>query len=83
MDAGFFCVPVAETNGVAVTDTRHPDLEAALVRASSDYLAVSRQAHLFAPDAYERMEDDAWARLQEALREAADAREEELCIGSR
>ena len=67
---------------MAESRVRDHDLEAAVARASSDYLAVSRQAHLFAAEAYERMESDAWARLLEALRDAA-ACEEELCIGSR
>ena len=63
--------------------TPRQDTEAAVARAASDYLAVSRQAHLFAADAFERMEDEAWCRLQDALREAAEHSERELCIGSR
>lgn len=63
--------------------TPRQDTEAAVARAASDYLAVSRQAHLFAADAFERMESESWDRLQEALREAAEHAERELCIGSR
>ncbi len=42
-------------------------------RAMSDYLAVSRNAHLYAPDEYERAEAAAWQRLQELLPDGADA----------
>ncbi len=41
-------------------------------RAMSDYLAVSRNAHLYAIDEYERAEAAAWERLQ-ALRLADGA----------
>lgn len=42
-------------------------LQADIDRASSDYIAVSRQAGLFDVDAYERAEEAAWARLVAAL----------------
>ena len=42
-------------------------------RAMSDYLAVSRNAHLYATDEYERAEAAAWERLQALLpADAAD-----------
>ncbi len=35
-----------------------------LERAVSDYLAISRGAHMFEPDEYERAEAEAWERVQ-------------------
>lgn len=40
--------------------------EKMLERAMSDYLAVSRSAHLYEPDEYVKAEQDAWKRLQDA-----------------
>lgn len=43
-------------------------------RAMSDYLAVSRNAHLYAADEYARAEAQAWERLQALLpQDGADA----------
>lgn len=41
-------------------------------RAMSDYLAVSRNAHLYAVDEYERAESAAWERLQAVLPSGSD-----------
>jgi hypothetical protein len=41
-------------------------------RAMSDYLSVSRRAHLYGPGEYDEAEERAWARLQEALAAAGD-----------
>jgi hypothetical protein len=41
--------------------------EISIDRAMSDYLSVSRRAHLYGPKAYEEAEARAWERLQEAL----------------
>jgi hypothetical protein len=38
-------------------------------RAMSDYLSVSRNAHLYAADEYARAEAQAWDRLQALLPE--------------
>ncbi len=42
-----------------------------LERAISDYLAVSRSAHLYEHGEYAKAEQDAWERLQ-AARDAAE-----------
>ncbi len=41
-------------------------------RATSDYLSVSRRAHLYGPKQYAEAEARAWERLQEAIA-AADS----------
>jgi hypothetical protein len=56
--------------------TRGSDADPAdeVARARSDYLAVSRCAHLYAsPDDYDLAERSAWERLQAALDRAAAA----------
>lgn len=40
--------------------------EKTLERAISDYLAISRSAHLYEHDEYVRAEQEAWARIQAA-----------------
>jgi hypothetical protein len=40
------------------------DHDKELERAVSDYLAISRSAHMFEPDEYERAEAEAWERIQ-------------------
>lgn len=45
--------------------------ETTLERAISDYLSVSRSAHLYEPGEYAKAEAEAWARL-EAAREAIE-----------
>ncbi len=42
-------------------------------RATSDYLSVSRRAHLYGHRAYEEAEARAWERLQEAIARDAQA----------
>lgn len=46
--------------------------EKSLERAMSDYLAVSRSAHLYDTGEYAKAEQEAWESLQ-AAREAHDA----------
>ena len=41
--------------------------EISIDRAMSDYLSVSRRAHLYESKAYEEAEARAWERFQEAL----------------
>ena len=41
--------------------------ETTIERAMSDYLSVSRRAHLYAGGEYERAEARAWERLQAVL----------------
>ncbi|MEW6582205.1 MAG: hypothetical protein AB1416_05540 [Actinomycetota bacterium] len=49
-----------------------PDPAAEVERARSDYLAVSRCAHLYASDEdYDQAERAAWERLEAALARAA------------
>lgn len=51
-----------------LTDRRQERLEADLERARSDYLAVSRNAHLYANEAaHAEAESRAWERLEGAL----------------
>lgn len=45
-------------------------------RAMSDYLSVSRRAHLYAGAEYERAEARAWERLQAVLDGSSDSLEE-------
>ncbi len=52
--------------------TTQTELEKALERASSDYLSVSKSAHLFDEAEYTRAEAEAWERMEEA-REALEA----------
>lgn len=58
----------------AVAVAEKVDLNDAVVRATSDYLAVSRGRHLYSAADYDRAEADAWERLQKA-RAAHDAKE--------
>ncbi len=46
--------------------------EISIDRATSDYLSVSRRAHLYGAKAYEEAEARAWERLQEAIANAGD-----------
>lgn len=41
--------------------------EISIERAMSDYLSVSRRAHLYGPKEFEEAEVRAWERLQEAI----------------
>jgi hypothetical protein len=45
--------------------------ETTLERAMSDYLSVSRRAHLYSGAEYERAEARAWERLQAVLENSA------------
>ena len=55
---------------MTVAETRDAEIE--LERALTDYLAVSRCAHLYAsPEDYEQAEASVWERLQAALGRAA------------
>lgn len=56
---------------MSTTATRPLELE----RAVSDYLAISRQAHLFAEGEYASSEERAWERLAAAIAAARDAGE--------
>lgn len=54
-----------------MTTTTDHDPQAALERARSDYLAVSRGAHLYSsPREHERAEELAWERLVNAQERA-------------
>ncbi len=56
-----------------MTETTDRSVEEELERARSDYLAVSRGAHLFATAAdHAEAEERAWERLERAL-QAAEA----------
>ena len=46
--------------------------ETTIERAMSDYLSVSRRAHLYAGAEYERAEARAWERLQAVLEGSGD-----------
>ena len=47
--------------------------ETTIERAMSDYLSVSRRAHLYAGSEYERAEARAWERLQAVLDGSVDS----------
>jgi hypothetical protein len=47
--------------------------ETTIERAMSDYLSVSRRAHLYAGAEYERAEARAWERLQALLDGSTDS----------
>jgi hypothetical protein len=47
--------------------------ETTIERAMSDYLSVSRRAHLYAAAEYERAEARAWERLQAVLDGSVDS----------
>ena len=47
--------------------------ETTIERAMSDYLSVSRNAHLYAADEYARAEAHAWERLQAVLDGSVDS----------
>lgn len=44
-------------------------------RATSDYLSVSRRAHLYGHKQYDQAEQRAWEQLQEAIARAAEESE--------
>lgn len=48
-------------------EKRNQDPQDELERARSDYLAVSRGAHLYAEDDHATAESRAWERLERAL----------------
>ena len=50
--------------------------ETTIERAMSDYLSVSRRAHLYAGAEYERAEARAWERLQAVLDGSTDSIDE-------
>ena len=50
--------------------------ETTIERAMSDYLSVSRRAHLYAGAEYERAEARAWERLQAVLEGSGDGLDE-------
>jgi len=50
--------------------------ETTIERAMSDYLSVSRRAHLYAGAEYDRAEARAWERLQAVLDGSADSLDE-------
>lgn len=52
-----------------------PTPEAALRRATSDYLAISRGAHLYSsPEAHAQAEQKAWDRMQQVRAQVEAAR---------
>lgn len=54
-----------------MTETTDRSIEEELERARSDYLAVSRGAHLFStPADHAEAEERAWERLERALQSA-------------
>ena len=57
------------TTSTLTRPATHDDLDAALERAVSDYLAISRNGHLYSSDMSREMaEASAWERMQDALR---------------
>jgi hypothetical protein len=60
-----------------MTDTTMPSVAAELERARTDYLAVSRGAHLYSsPSDHEEAERRAWQRLELALAAAQQAEQQ-------
>ena len=55
-----------------MTAVAPPPVSPELERAKADYLAISRNAHLYAsPEAHAQAEQAAWERLQNAVAAAA------------